>query len=422
MSLMHRAVRTVARGRYRVVDDLLTTPRPDDAPSAHAPGTDPDRVLVFGNGPAVGWGVRSHDLALPGHLARRLSALTGRGADVDALADPHVTVATAHELAASRPLRGYDAVVVVLGMSDALQLLPGHRWSSHLCALLSQLEQATDPSCHLLVVGIQPPSSVQKFGAARGGAADQQAGVLNRLSADLCAGRERLHFLLPPVPSTGSAEQARSGSAEQGRAGSAAGGTGDRRLQVLRYGAWAADQAALLAPLIDRELERGATARRARHAPQDAEAQLAAVRALGLLDTPPEKRFDDIVERARVLLGGQGASFALIDEGRQWNKAVSGQMRVEQPIADSFCAHTVRDGQALVVPDAWADPRFASHPSVRFYAGHPVETADGVRVGALCVTDVVPRSAESVDLVLLRELALQVQRELQDLPARTPAA
>jgi len=34
----------------------------------------------------------------------------------------------------------------------------------------------------------------------------------------------------------------------------------------------------------------------------------------------------------------------------------------------------------------------------------------------------VPRSAESVDLVLLRELALQVQRELQDLPARTPAA
>ena len=223
MSLMHRAVRTVARGRYRVVDDLLTTPRPDDAPSAHAPGTDPDRVLVFGNGPAVGWGVRSHDLALPGHLARRLSALTGRGADVDALADPHVTVATAHELAASRPLRGYDAVVVVLGMSDALQLLPGHRWSSHLCALLSQLEQATDPSCHLLVVGIQPPSSVQKFGAARGGAADQQAGVLNRLSADLCAGRERLHFLLPPVPSTHTARPA--GDSEEALAASTATGS-----------------------------------------------------------------------------------------------------------------------------------------------------------------------------------------------------
>jgi hypothetical protein len=412
MSLMHRAVRTVARGRYRLVDDLLTTPRPDDAPSAHAPGTDPDRVLVFGNGPAVGWGVRSHDLALPGHLARRLSALTGRGADVDALADPGVTVATAHELAGSRSLRGYDAVVVVLGMSDALQLLPGHRWTAQLCALLSQLEQGTDPSCHLLVVGIQPPSSVQKFGASSGGATDHHADLLNGLTADLCAGRERVHFLLPPVPATGADRQGRSAPTP---------GATDRRQQVLRYGAWAADQAALLAPLIDRELERGATARQARHAPQDAAAQLSAVRALGLLDTPPEKRFDDIVERARVLLGGQGASFALIDEGRQWNKAVSGQMRVEQPVADSFCAHTVRDGQPLVVPDAWADPRFASHPSVRFYAGHPIETADGVRVGALCVTDVVPRSAESVDLVLLRELALQVQRELQDVAAGAPA-
>ena len=41
-----------------------------------------------------------------------------------------------------------------------------------------------------------------------------------------------------------------------------------------------------------------------------------------------------------------------------------------------------------------------------------MQTPDGIRVGALCVTDPEPRSADSVDLVLLRELALLVQREL----------
>jgi len=413
MSLIHRASRAVARSRYRVVDDLLASPRPDDAPSAHAPGTDPDRVLVLGNGPAVGWGVRSHDLALPGHLARRLAALTGRGADVDALADPDVTVATARVLADSRALRGYDAVVVVLGMSDALRLVPGPRWSEHLRGLLTHLQAVTDPSCHVVVMGIQPPSSVQKFGAARGGPVDQHAELLNELTRGLCDDRARLHYLRAPVPAVGPADEARPGARP---------GAGGSRRQVLRYSAWAADQAALLAPLLDRELERGATARSTRNAPQAPEERLAAVRALGLLDTAPEKRFDDIVERARVLLGGQGASFALIDDGRQWNKSVAGEMRVEQPVADSFCAHTVLSGSALVVPDAWADERFASHPSVRFYAGHPVETVDGVRIGALCVTDVVPRSADSVDLVLLRELALQVQRELHALTARPPVA
>jgi hypothetical protein len=49
---------------------------------------------------------------------------------------------------------------------------------------------------------------------------------------------------------------------------------------------------------------------------------------------------------------------------------------------------------------------------MRFYAGYPVEAADGTRIGALCVFDREPRSADSIDLTALRDLALAIQREL----------
>jgi hypothetical protein len=399
---MHRLplalVRAWGRARYRVVDELLSTPCPDDHPSGHAPGTDPDRVLVLGNGPAVGWGVRSHDLALPGTLARALSALTGRGADVDALADAGVTVATAASFVAGRDLGRYDAVVVVLGMSDALRLVPTARWASGLAALLDTLQQAVDESCEIVVTGIQPPSSVPKFTLRCGGVVDAHAEALNRVTGEVCAPRARVRLVSPPGPVAPPA------------------GLGEPSRSSVPYPAWAAVLAAVLAPLVDAALAAGSTARTAREAPQTDETRIAAVRALGLLDTPAEKRFDDIVERARVLLGAQGAAFSLIDDGRHWNKSVAGSSQVEVPVASSFCSLTVQSGTAMVVPDAWRDDRFVSHPSVRFYAGHPVESPDGVRIGALCVVDAEPRSAESVDLVLLRELALQVQRQLRSVP------
>jgi len=410
MSLVSHAARLVARSRYRLVDDLAASPRPDDAPHAHAPGVDPDRVLVLGNGPAVGWGVRSHDLALPGHLARKLSALTGRGADVDALAAPSVTIATARDLLAVRSIRDYDAVVVVVGLSDALRLVSVERWSADLCALLGAVDEETDPSCHVVVMAVHAPSSVPKFTVPVGGHADQHAELMNEAARALCAGRDRTHFLLPPAPPTATAREV------LGTPGRGTGG-GDGGRQVLRYADWAAGQAALLAPLLDAELERGGTARSTRHAPQDEAVRLQAIRELGLLDSPHEQRFDELVERARVLLGTQGAAFSVIGDGRHWNKAISGSSQLELPIADSFCAHTIRSGRPLVVPDAWNDARFVSHPSVRFYAGHPIETAEGVRIGALCVVDAEPRSGDGVDLVLLRELAMQVQRELRTSPA-----
>ena len=51
---------------------------------------------------------------------------------------------------------------------------------------------------------------------------------------------------------------------------------------------------------------------------------------------------------------------------------------------------------------------------VRFYAGYPVEAPNGMRVGALCLTDPVPRAFSRADEALLRELALRVQALLRE--------
>lgn len=72
--------------------DFQGAPRPHDIPQAHSAGIDSDRILLVGCGPAVGWGVVSHDLALPGSLARELSGLTGRGVDVDVIESPRMSI------------------------------------------------------------------------------------------------------------------------------------------------------------------------------------------------------------------------------------------------------------------------------------------------------------------------------------------
>ncbi|GAA4267594.1 hypothetical protein GCM10022256_32060 [Frondihabitans peucedani] len=377
-------------------------PRPDDAPRAHAPGIDPDRILVFGNGAAVGWGVRSHGLALPGQLAQRLSALTGRGTDVDAVADPAITIETAAAALPAERLAEYDAIVVVLGVSDALRLTSERRWRRGLFDLIDVLNARAAPNAEVLIVGIHRPSSIRILSVKEGSFVDRHAARLDAITREFCDARTHTTFVAPP-------ERPRSApsDAELGHTSPAATG-----LAADEFRRWAEGHAELLAPLLDRHVGDRRAARSIDEPAQSDEIRLAAIRALGLLDSPPEKRFDDITERARLLLGTAGAAFSIVDEDRLYNKSFSGVGAVEVPLRGAMCAVTIKSGTPFVVPDVWHDDRFVTHPAVRFYAGHPVETPDGVRIGALCVTDPHPRGAESVDLVLLRELALSVQREL----------
>ena len=157
--------------------------------------------------------------------------------------------------------------------------------------------------------------------------------------------------------------------------------------------------------------------------PENERQRLASLRALQLLDTEPEDRFDRITRLARALLHAPIAAISLIDESRQWLKSCYGLSAKESSRDAAFCAHVVYDCEPLIVPDALLDERFADNPfvvnepRVRFYAGYPLVLNDGTCVGTLCVLDTRPRFLEGADIAGLRDLADLAVREIL-LPAR----
>ena len=147
--------------------------------------------------------------------------------------------------------------------------------------------------------------------------------------------------------------------------------------------------------------------------------RLAALYELDVLDSEPEKDFDDIVGLAASVCGVPMSLVSLIDADRQWFKARVGTDLTETTRDLSFCAHAILGRDLLVVPDARQDARFADNPAVagdggvRFYAGAPLVTSDGYALGTLCVVDSEPRRLQVEQLQALRALARQVTGQLE---------
>lgn len=151
--------------------------------------------------------------------------------------------------------------------------------------------------------------------------------------------------------------------------------------------------------------------------PPDEERRLAALRELGMLDTPPEERFDRLTRLAAALFGVPIALITLVDRDRQWLKSRHGIDVRETPRDSSFCAHALFGDDVMVVPDTRHDSRFADNPlvtgepHVRFYAGYPIRDASGVGFGTLCLVDTRPRDLDGRELGLLRDLGALVRQE-----------
>lgn len=92
------------------------------------------------------------------------------------------------------------------------------------------------------------------------------------------------------------------------------------------------------------------------------------------------------------------ALVSFVEKERQWFPARQGLETRETPRSASFCAHAMLEDGIMVVPDATKDQRFQSNPlvagdpAIRFYAGAPLVSRDGVPLGALCVIDRIPRA------------------------------
>ncbi|MHB8667392.1 MAG: GAF domain-containing sensor histidine kinase [Burkholderiales bacterium] len=151
--------------------------------------------------------------------------------------------------------------------------------------------------------------------------------------------------------------------------------------------------------------------------PANEAARLAALRALKILDTPAEQRFDRITAFAKDLFQLPIALVSLVDQDRQWFKSRAGLDASETPRSVSFCGHAILAAEVFVIEDATIDERFRDNPLVtgapfvRFYAGVPLN-AGGHRVGTLCLIGHQPRHFGERDRGLLKGLAAWVEREL----------
>lgn len=148
--------------------------------------------------------------------------------------------------------------------------------------------------------------------------------------------------------------------------------------------------------------------------PENEAARLQILRDFEILDSGEEIEFDEIVALASKICESEISLISLIDESRQWFKAKVGLAADETERDVAFCAHAIHDDKIMEVQDTHEDQRFFDNPLVlddpriRFYAGMPLETQDGYRLGTLCVIDSKPKKLNEHQRFALKILANQV--------------
>lgn len=148
------------------------------------------------------------------------------------------------------------------------------------------------------------------------------------------------------------------------------------------------------------------------------ERRLAALYALELLDTVPEREFDEVVELAATICGTPTGLMSLVDRNRVFHKSMTGMDIVEVPRDQTFCQYTILEEELLVIEDASLDRRFDSNifvqveGGVRFYAGTPLRAPDGSAIGALCVVDTKPHKLTDEQTRALQILGKQIGMRL----------
>jgi PAS domain S-box-containing protein len=147
--------------------------------------------------------------------------------------------------------------------------------------------------------------------------------------------------------------------------------------------------------------------------------RLVALKRYNILDTAPKLEFDDFTQLASLICQTPISLISLVDEARQWFKSRVGIEVCETHRSLSFCQHAIQGTELMEIPDAQLDERFCGNPLVtgdpyiRFYAGAPLITPDGHRIGTLCVIDKSPRQLTGVQRDGLVRLSRHIMRQLE---------
>ena len=146
--------------------------------------------------------------------------------------------------------------------------------------------------------------------------------------------------------------------------------------------------------------------------------RLTALNRLDFLGTPAGLEFDDLSTLAAEICDTPIGLVTLIDTENVWVKGRFGLDVSKATRSVSLCGHVLREDGILEIPDAAKDPRFHDNPWVtdapglRFYAGAPLLSPDGFRLGTICVCDHVPRQLTEKQRKALAVLSRQVVRQM----------
>lgn len=139
-----------------------------------------------------------------------------------------------------------------------------------------------------------------------------------------------------------------------------------------------------------------------------------------VLDSLPEKDYDNLTALAAYICGTPVSLITLLDQKRQWFKSNHGLDIRETPRDYAFCSHAMNGEDSLfMIEDARKDERFHDNPlvtddpNVIFYAGIPLRDDTGLSLGTLCVIDHRPRVLSEAQIEALRVLSEQVMRLLE---------
>jgi len=153
--------------------------------------------------------------------------------------------------------------------------------------------------------------------------------------------------------------------------------------------------------------------------------RLHALRALQILDTSHEERFDRVTRMAKRMFGVEISLVSLVDEDRQWFKSAEGLDASETPREISFCGHAINQDGLFIIPNAIEDVRFSDNPlvtespNIRFYAGYPLKLRQGINLGTLCLIDSKPKHLNEEDKQLLNDLGAMIEQEIRSIQLAT---
>lgn len=153
--------------------------------------------------------------------------------------------------------------------------------------------------------------------------------------------------------------------------------------------------------------------------PENEQERLLELKKYDILDTESDVVFDNMVQLASYICKTPIAAISLVDEDRQWFKAIFGLNAKETSRDVAFCAHTILEEDSLIIENALNDERFFDNPLVtgdphiRFYAGVSLVTPNGIHLGTLCVIDTEARRITSEQLSAIKTLAYSVMAHLE---------